>query len=279
MTEPSIIAAEPPNPLVNELIIMPDIEKRLEAFVRIAHGIIIFPGGVGTAEELLYLLGILMNPANKDQVLPLILTGPKESADYFRVLDEFVVHTLGENARRHYRIIIDDAAEVARQMKKSMPLVKENRRDTGDAYSFNWSMRIAPDLQMPFEPSHENMANLKLYPDQPVEVLAADLRRAFSGIVAGNVKEVGIRAIEEFGPYKINGDKEIMRRMDDLLQAQPTSLATKSARNLPSPGDVCCRVFSFLVTYSSTHFICYMNVSYHPHATNITTVNMSYNLC
>ena len=34
MTEPSIIAAEPPNPLVNELIIMPDIEKRLEAFVR-----------------------------------------------------------------------------------------------------------------------------------------------------------------------------------------------------------------------------------------------------
>ena len=51
---------------------------------------------MGTAEELLYLLGILMNPANKDQVLPLILTGPKESADYFRVLDEFVVHTLGE---------------------------------------------------------------------------------------------------------------------------------------------------------------------------------------
>lgn len=48
---------------------------------------------MGTAEELLYLLGILMNPANKDQVLPLILTGPK-GADYFRVLDEFVVHTL-----------------------------------------------------------------------------------------------------------------------------------------------------------------------------------------
>jgi hypothetical protein len=50
ITEPSIIAAEPPNAIVNELVIMPDIEKRLEAFVRIAHGIIIFPGGVGTAE-------------------------------------------------------------------------------------------------------------------------------------------------------------------------------------------------------------------------------------
>ena len=218
MTEPSIIAAEPPNPLVNELIIMPDIEKRLEAFVRIAHGIIIFPGGVGTAEELLYLLGILMHPENKAQVLPLILTGPKESADYFRVLDEFITHTLGESARRHYRIIIDDPAEVARQMKKAMPLVKESRRETDDAYSFNWSIRISPDLQMPFDPTHENMANLKLSPDQPVEVLAADLRRAFSGIVAGNVKEVGIQAIEQYGPYKLHGDPEMMRRMDDLLQ-------------------------------------------------------------
>ncbi|WP_099330512.1 nucleotide 5'-monophosphate nucleosidase PpnN [Erwinia amylovora] len=218
LTEPSIIAAEPPNPLVNELIIMPDIEKRLEAFVRIAHGIIIFPGGVGTAEELLYLLGILMNPHNRHQVLPLILTGPQESADYFRMLDEFIVSTLGDEAREHYTIIIDNAAEVARLMKKAMPEVKEHRRETGDAYSFNWALRIAPDLQMPFMPSHENMANLNLSPDQPAEQLAAALRRAFSGIVAGNVKDVGIRAIKEKGPYKLHGNPEIMRRMDDLLQ-------------------------------------------------------------
>jgi len=49
-------------------------------------------------------------------------------------------------------------------------------------------------------------------------VLAADLRRAFSGIVAGNVKEVGIRAIEAAGPYMLHGDRAMMRRMDDLLQ-------------------------------------------------------------
>ncbi|AIK12915.1 LOG family protein [Pectobacterium carotovorum subsp. carotovorum] len=218
MTEPSIIAAEPPNPLVNELIIMPDIEKRLEAFVRIGHGIIIFPGGVGTAEEFLYLLGIMMNPENSEQVLPIILTGPEESADYFHVLDEFIVGTLGRQARRYYSIIIDDAAEVARQMKKAMPLVKESRRHTGDAYSFNWSLRIAPDLQLPFEPSHENMADLNLHPNQPAEELAAALRRAFSGIVAGNVKEVGIQAIEQRGPYKIHGDPQMMKSMDTLLQ-------------------------------------------------------------
>lgn len=218
LTEPSIIAAEPPNPLVNELIIMPDIEKRLEAFARLGHGIIIFPGGVGTAEELLYLLGILMDPENKNQVLPLILTGPKESADYFQVLDQFVVSTLGNIARHHYKIIIDDADEVARQLKQAMPKVKESRRQLGDLYSFNWSLKIAPDLQLPFLPTHENMANLNLYPNQAPEKLAATLRRTFSGIVAGNVKEVGIKEIQQHGPYKLHGDPEIMKKMDNLLQ-------------------------------------------------------------
>jgi hypothetical protein len=147
-----------------------------------------------------------------------VLTGPKHAAPYLEQLDAFVGATLGEAAKQHYEIIIDDPAEVARQMKKAMPLVKENRRNTGDAYSFNWSIRIAPDLQLPFEPSHENMANLNLYPDQPAEQLAAALRRAFSGIVAGNVKENGIHAIEQFGPYKLHGEPQMMKQMDSLLQ-------------------------------------------------------------
>lgn len=219
ITEPSIIAAEPPNPLVNELIIMPDIEKRLEAFVRLGHGIIIFPGGPGTAEELLYLLGILLNPENKDVAIPLILTGPKSAADYFYAMDEFIQATLGEEARKHYTIIIDDPEDVARRMKKSMAQVKEHRRQTGDAYSFNWGLKISHDLQVPFIPTHENMANLDLHKDRPVEKLAADLRRAFSGIVAGNVKEAGIKAIQAHGRYVLSGDPDIMHRMDKLLRS------------------------------------------------------------
>jgi hypothetical protein len=49
--------------------------------------------------------------------------------------------------------------------------------------------------------------------------LAANLRRAFSGIVAGNVKDKGIRRIEEHGPYEIRGEARIMQPLDDLLQA------------------------------------------------------------
>ena len=98
ITEPGIIAAESPNPIVNHLVIMPDIEKRLEAFVRMGHGIIVFPGGVGTAEEILYLLGILLREENAKLPFPLILTGPAASAPYFEQIDKFLRLTLGEAA-------------------------------------------------------------------------------------------------------------------------------------------------------------------------------------
>ncbi len=95
ITEPGIIAAESPNPIVNDLVILPDIEKRLEAFVRTGHGIVVFPGGAGTAEEILYILGILLHPDNKDMPFPLIFTGPDCSGDYFREIDRFIAGTLG----------------------------------------------------------------------------------------------------------------------------------------------------------------------------------------
>ncbi len=218
LTEPSIIAAEPPNPIVNELIIMPDIEKRLEAFVRMAHGIVIFPGGAGTAEELLYILGIMMHPENGNQPLPIVLTGPKESEEYFRSIDQFVGDTLGAAAQRHYEIVIDDPARVARIMKRGMEDVRQHRKDTGDAYSFNWLLKIEPEFQLPFEPTHENMASLDLHLNQRPENLAAALRQAFSGIVAGNVKADGIHEIEKYGPFTLDGDLSLMKKMDKLLR-------------------------------------------------------------
>src|SRR4029077_10261732 len=116
LTEPGIIAAEPPNPIVNQLVIMPDIEKRLEAFVRLSHGIVVFPGGVGTAEEILYLLGILLEPANAGQPLQVVLTGPKSTAEYFVQIRRFISGTLGDEAAGRLHVIVDDPAEVARYM-------------------------------------------------------------------------------------------------------------------------------------------------------------------
>ncbi len=218
ISEPGIIAAEAPNPIVNELVIMPDIEKRLESFVRVGHGILVFPGGVGTAEEILYLLGILLNPDNAELALPLVLTGPAGSEAWFRRVDGFVRQTLGDAAATRYEIITGDPSAVARRMSAGMREVKAWRKATGDAFYFNWRLRIAHEFQRPFDPTHENMAALELRRDLPTHVLAANLRRAFSGIVAGNVKDQGIRAIEAHGPFLINGDREVMAPLDELLR-------------------------------------------------------------
>jgi predicted Rossmann-fold nucleotide-binding protein len=236
LTEPSIIAAEPPNAIVNELVIMPDIEKRLEAFVRISHGIIIFPGGAGTAEELLYILGILLNNKNADQILPIVLTGPSSASDYFAEIDAFIGETLGEQAQKLYKVIIDDAELVAQTMANSLTQVLDHRKKTGDAFHFNWSLIIESDFQQPFEPTHENMSGLTISYDLTTAKLAANLRRVFSGIVAGNVKSGGIKAIREFGPFQLSGDKKIMALMDKLL----ASFVSQQRMKLPGSDYVPC---------------------------------------
>lgn len=223
ITEPGIIATEAPNPIVNELLILPDIEKRLEAFVRMAHGIVIFPGGPGTAEELLYLLGVLSHPENQDIPFPIIITGPKDTEQYLQDIDRFIGDTLGQEAQQRYQIIIDDAEAVAREMAIGTRQVREYRRTKQDAFFFNWSLTIADDFQLPFDPTHDAMQQLELSNTMPQHKLAANLRRAFSGIVAGNVKEKGIRRVQKHGPYKIHGDQKILTGMDKLLSAMVAS--------------------------------------------------------
>lgn len=219
LTEPGIIAAEPPNPIVNELVILPDMEKRLEAFVRIAHSIIVFPGGVGTLEEILYLLGILLHPDNADVPLPVILTGPESARDYLTMVDDFIGATLGDAARSRYRICIGDPEDVARRVREGIDVVNGFRSAQKDAWYFNWQLRVLPEFQQPFHATHETMAALQIEKGMPVHELAANLRRAFSGIVAGNIREDGIRSIEEHGPFEIKGDPGIMEQLDQLLAA------------------------------------------------------------
>lgn len=219
LTEPGIIAAEPPNAIVNELVIMPDIEKRLEAFIRLSHAIVIFPGGAGTAEELLYIIGILLDEKNAKQVLPIILTGPEKSKAYFESIDRFIGETLGSQAQSLYEIVVGDAAKVAQIIKQKQALVREYRKETGDSYSFNWSLKISSEFQSTFAPDHQSMSALNLNLDQAKTDLAATLRRTFSGIVAGNVKSDGVALIKEHGPFQLNGEPKLMDMMDDLLES------------------------------------------------------------
>ncbi|MDH3440645.1 MAG: nucleotide 5'-monophosphate nucleosidase PpnN [Gammaproteobacteria bacterium] len=218
LTEPTIIAAEAPNPIVNELVILPDMEKRLEAFVRLAHAIVVFPGGVGTAEEILYLLGILLDDDNARVEVPIIMTGPASSAVYFETLRDFIATTLGPQALGRFSIIIDDSDRVAAEASKGVQRVAASRQEAHESFFFNWRLNIGMAFQKPFIATHESMAALNLRANQSPVNLAVNLRRAFSGIVAGNVREEGVKLVAEKGPFELSGDPEIAHALDKLLR-------------------------------------------------------------
>ena len=62
------------------------------------------------------------------------------------------------------------------------------------------------------------MAALRLDPGLSKHELASELRCAFSGLVAGNVKPFGIEQLRLHGPYKLSGNRNLLASMDKLLQ-------------------------------------------------------------
>ncbi|PIW48632.1 MAG: LOG family protein, partial [Zetaproteobacteria bacterium CG12_big_fil_rev_8_21_14_0_65_54_13] len=150
---------------------------------------------------------------------PLVFTGPESARAYFAQIDAFIGATLGVEAQQKYQIIIDDPALVAQAMREGVVQVREHRKHVGDAYYFNWSLTIDHAFQQPFAPTHANVRNLALHKNQLPWQLAANMRRVFSALVAGNVKDEGIRAIEQYGDFEIHGEASIMQPVDALLTA------------------------------------------------------------
>ena len=153
--------------------------------------------------------------------------------EYFEMIDKFIRNALGDEAASKYEIIIDDPVRVAQTMKKGMKEVETFRRAMQDAYYFNWMLKIDPVFQMPFEPTHESMRALELHREQPPHLIAANLRKAFSGIVAGNVKETGIRQVQQHGPFEIAGDPTLLVPLEKMLK----EFVAQNRMKLPGSGD------------------------------------------
>jgi len=160
-----------------------------------------------------------MNEENRRLPFPVIFAAPSGQESYFAELDQFIRDTLGDEATRFYQVIVGEPDKVAREARRGVERVQRYRRKTQEAYYFNWQLMIDAALQRPFVPTHENMAALRLDRSLPPAELAAELRCAFSGIVAGNVKAYGIQQIAERGPYRLRGDAGLTASLDKLLQS------------------------------------------------------------
>ncbi len=225
ITEPGIIAAEPPNPIVSQLVdhaghreaprgLRAPGPRHRDLPRRRRHG----RGDPVPARH-------PARPGQRELPFPVVFTGPADSADYFRADPRLHRRDARRRAAQsRYHVIIDDPAEVARAMVQGMAQVRDYRRQASDSYGFNWLLKIPLEFQRPFEVTHASMRALRLARDQPVHERAANLRRAFSGIVAGNIKEYGINAIERYGPF------ELCRRARDHGAARSRCCARSSRR-------------------------------------------------
>jgi hypothetical protein len=163
------------------------------------------------------------------------MTGPPSSKAYFDRIDEFIGATLGPEAQRRYSIIINDPERVGRSMRDGLGEVRGFRRKHGDAYYFNWRLKIDHDFQKPFVATHESMRSLEIGEGLPPHRLAANLRRAFSGIVSGNVREDTIARIEADGPFEIRANGRHMELLDRLLASFVEQGRMKLARESYEP--------------------------------------------
>ncbi len=217
ISEPGIIASESPNPTVNELVILPDIEKRLEAFVRLGHSFIVFPGGAGTMEEILYLLGLAMLEENKEIPLPVIFTGPESGRQYFATIDRFLRQTLGDDVAQYYEIIIANPEQVAQLTRRNINRVTAQRRKTSESYAYNWRLKVPDSMQVPFIPTHESMAALDLDPALPrgeVDRVATQgiLRRC--GWQRQSIRNSADRSQR---PVQLSGDAALVAALGEVL--------------------------------------------------------------
>src|SRR3546814_15282255 len=104
-------------------------------------------------------------------------------------------------------------------MATGIEQVRRYRIAEKDSFFFNWSLDVPMEFQTPFVPTHEAMATLDLHHGRRPQDLAADLRRAFSRTVAGNVKDEVMRPVEEFRQYQIHRAPDIIQDLDALLRA------------------------------------------------------------
>ena len=99
--------------------------------------------------------------------------------------------------------MIDEPEAVCRAMRDGLTEVRGFRPEHGDTYYFNWRLQIDVIFQVPFHATHDSIRALAIHEDSSKHELAASLRRAFSGIVSGNVCADTISAIEKEGPFVI----------------------------------------------------------------------------
>jgi predicted Rossmann-fold nucleotide-binding protein len=235
ITEDGIISGEPCNDYIDHLIVFPDIEKRLEAFIRMSKAGIILPGGPGTFEEILTILWIKTHPANKNFRFPLYFCQPVQSGDYFENIIELLNDCFDTDFsdKGYIKFFISDAEnktdpaldprriadELYEEMRENYKRGKKAEHDNGIPYFplWDWDVYFPERLQKPLEIKKDFIESLTFSRKSSMTELFFSLRSLSSAIVECNVRDRDF--IKRNGLFELKGDKSILRKVDKLFQA------------------------------------------------------------
>lgn len=234
VTEDGIISGEPCNDYIDHLIVFPDIEKRLEAFIRMSRAGIMLPGGVGTFEEILTFLWIKTHPQNKDLKFPMYFCQPKQSGDFFKIILNFLEECfqkdfLKEGIVRYYlgdsvdkmnpdfdprQISYDLYDEMHENRKYYKARAIKNQKPL--SMLWDWDLYFPEQLQTPLTITPDFVETLRFEKGMPIEELFFSLRSLSSAIVEVNVRNR--KFIDQYGQFTIKGDKAILTKLDEIFQ-------------------------------------------------------------
>ncbi len=210
LTEKNILAAEPPNELVNRVVIYPNIEQRMEAFIRASHRGRAHPGGAGTLEEVLTMLAVLAHPDNKGMVYPFDLV-EHEGGQYFLSIIGFLRTCFGTDLDPFYTLHLGSPSTYAKH-------VVETTSELPMRYLWNDDIVVDKTLQESPPVTFESMEALDLSRNQPKDMLLVNLRRFFSSIVHLSVKDPDL--LDSWGDERplLKGDPDILAAVDHLMR-------------------------------------------------------------
>ena len=210
-TEKNILAAEAPNELVNRLLVFPNVEMRMEAFIRASHMGRAHPGGPGTIEEILTILAVLSDPRNQDIPFQFDLVERQDGA-YFRHLHDFLTTCFNNELEQYYNIHVGSPDTYARSLTETTKYLPMR-------YLWNDDLHFDERVQTPFEVTFDSMESLDLTTDQPPMDLLVNLRRFFSSIVHLSVKDPDL--LDSWGDDRplIKGTPKILKATDKLVRS------------------------------------------------------------
>lgn len=209
-TEPKIVAAEPPNGLVNKLVVFRNIAERMMGFIAAANRGRVHEGGVGTLQEVLTFLSVITDEKNRDNEYILDLLG-SGGGEYMKRLKKYFETIFKEQLNGHLKFHFGTSPrDFAQYVWDTNP--EEMKVWNEDIY-------FPEEVRKPSKVNFDEMEKIDLSSNQPISKLLKNLEKLFNAHVEMTI--INPKVVKSWGKDRplIKGDPKILKATQDLIDS------------------------------------------------------------